>query len=38
VADTLIAGTALERRAVLPTANVKHYRIIDGLRLRPFSP
>ncbi|MGH7818903.1 MAG: type II toxin-antitoxin system VapC family toxin [Candidatus Binatia bacterium] len=38
VADALIAGTALEAGAVLHTANVKHYRIIDGLTLRPFSP
>lgn len=38
VADALIAGTALEAQAVLVTANVKHYRIVDGLALRPFSP
>ena len=36
VADALIAATALEGRAALATANVRHYRAIAGLSLVRF--
>ena len=36
--DALIAATALEARAALATANVRHYRAIAGLSLVSFRP
>jgi len=38
LADALIAATALELGAPLLTANVKHYRGIDGLDIEIFRP
>ena len=38
VVDALIAATALEARAALATANVRHYRAIAGLSLVSFRP
>jgi predicted nucleic acid-binding protein len=36
--DALIAATALERGEVLATANLRHFRPVRGLRLKPFRP
>ena len=36
VTDCLIAATALEHDIPLVTGNMKHYRVIRGLRLQPF--
>lgn len=38
LADALIAATALEGGFTLVTDNVKHYREIEGISLRPFMP
>lgn len=38
VVDALIAATAIEHGCALATANVRHYRSIAGLTLRPFKP
>lgn len=38
LADALIGATALEHNLTLLTANVKHFRAIDGLRLEGFEP
>lgn len=38
LADALIAATALEGGFTLVTGNVKHYREIEGISLRPFVP
>jgi predicted nucleic acid-binding protein len=35
-ADTLIAATALEAGETLATGNVKHFRFVPGLIIRPF--
>ena len=35
-ADTLIAATALEVGESLATGNVKHFRFVPGLVIRPF--
>lgn len=37
-ADALIAATSMALHQPLVTANVKHYRPIQGLRLEPFAP
>jgi predicted nucleic acid-binding protein len=34
--DTLIAATALETGEALATGNVKHFRFVPGLVIRPF--
>lgn len=36
IPDALIAATALERRSALLTGNVKHFRQVPKLVLRPF--
>lgn len=36
LADALIGATALERGEVLLTANVRHYRPIEGLEMQAF--
>jgi predicted nucleic acid-binding protein len=38
LADALIGATALEHHLTLLSANVKHFRAIDGLRLEGFAP
>ena len=36
LADALIAATALEHQFSLATGNIKHFRFIKGLQLKPF--
>lgn len=36
VADALIAATAVENNLPLSSGNVKHFKVIEGLDLRPF--
>ncbi len=38
LADALIASTCLERGEILFTANDKHYKMIDELRIEVFRP
>lgn len=38
LADALIGATAIEHGQSLLTANIRHYRVIKGLRLQPFRP
>lgn len=38
VADALIAATARETGEILATGNIRHFRPIAGLRLKPFRP
>jgi len=38
VVDALIAASALHVGAELATGNVRHYRVVDGLRLLAFRP
>jgi predicted nucleic acid-binding protein len=38
VSDALIAATAAESNLPLATGNVKHFSVIQGLDLRPFTP
>lgn len=37
LADALIAATALEHRVPLLTGNVKHFKAIKGLKIKPFT-
>jgi predicted nucleic acid-binding protein len=36
LADALVAATALEHQMPLATSNVKHFKAIAGLKLKPF--
>jgi predicted nucleic acid-binding protein len=36
MADALIAGTCMEENDTLVTANDKHYRVVEGLRMMVF--
>lgn len=38
LADALIAGTCVETKLPLYTANDKHYKMIDGLKIYVFRP
>lgn len=38
LADALIAATAIELDATLITANVKHFSVVEGLRIEVFLP
>jgi predicted nucleic acid-binding protein len=38
IADALIAATALDHGEVLATANVRHFRVIEGLQVKEFRP
>ena len=38
LADALIAATARETASVLVTGNVRHFRVIPALQLKPFRP
>jgi predicted nucleic acid-binding protein len=38
LADALIAATAIELDATLITANVKHFSVVEGLRIEGFLP
>ena len=38
LADALIAATAIELKATLLTANVKHFSAIEGLDIEAFAP
>ena len=38
IADALIAATAREAGSVLITGNVRHFKVIPGLEMKPFRP
>ncbi len=38
LADAFIGATAIEHKATLITANVKHFSAIDGLTIEAFAP
>jgi predicted nucleic acid-binding protein len=38
LADALIAATAIEHKATLITANVKHFSAVEGLTIEAFTP
>jgi len=38
LADALIGATALEHALPLATANTKHYKVIEGLKIEAFAP
>lgn len=38
VADALVAATAVEANDILLTGNVKHYKAVQDLQLKRFSP
>lgn len=38
LADALIGATAIEHKATLITANVKHFGAIEGLDIETFEP
>ena len=37
-ADAIIAATAVENNMTLASSNVKHFRVIKELQLKPFKP
>jgi predicted nucleic acid-binding protein len=37
LADALIAATALEHKLILATGNTKHFKAINGLKIKSFS-
>ncbi len=37
-ADAIIAATAVENNMTLASSNVKHFRVIKDLQLKPFKP
>jgi predicted nucleic acid-binding protein len=38
MADALIASTCIKENETLITANDKHYRVVEGLRMTIFRP
>ena len=38
LADALIGATAIELKATLITANVKHFAVVEGLSIEAFAP
>lgn len=38
LADALIGATAMEIKATLITANIKHFSAVDGLTIESFAP
>ena len=38
LADALIGATAIESKAMLITANVKHFSAVEGLDIEAFEP
>jgi predicted nucleic acid-binding protein len=38
LADALIGATAIELKATLITANVKHFAAVNGLQIDAFAP
>ena len=38
MADALIASTCIEENETLVTANDKHYRVVEGIRVTIFRP
>jgi len=37
-ADAIIAATAVENNMMLASSNIKHFRVIKELQLKPFKP
>ena len=37
-ADAIIAATAVENNMMLASSNIKHFRVIKDLQLKPFKP
>ena len=36
--DAIIAATAVENNMILASSNIKHFRVINELQLKPFKP